>query len=392
MIQAMTAYTYEIDDVAAAIAEIQGQLTACPLSKDMIGIVTCAYDFIESGVLAALADALPFQLVGETTVSQAVPGAAGLLMLTLMVLYADDCTFVGGITEVLPAGGDMSTIIAESYRATRAQLNAAEKLIIAFPPLLNQQSGDAYVAILSELSGHAPIFGSICADDSPGTYDNSHSIFGGAAYKDRLTYLLIAGNLSPQFQIASVSGKSRLPYRGEITASNANILMGINGLSTVGYLETIGLAEGGKIREGINSVPFLINFGDAAGQDDIPVARALFFTTEEQYGVCGGNMPIGASITVGVCDQDDVLSTTQALLEQIGQQAHGRPVLLFSCLGRRMALGGEPLREMQIAAAVMPAEMPFLCAYSSGEICPTSLAADRAVNRFHNYTFVACIL
>ncbi len=393
MICSKTAYTFEIDDTRIAVEELLAQLAPLALAPGMAGIVACACDFVESGVVQALAEALPFELIGETTISQAVPGESGQLMLTLMVLYAEDCRFAGGVTAPISSDGDLNAGIESSYREAAARLGEPVKLIVAFPPLLNARAGDDYVGALSELAGRVPVFGSICADDQADSYAGAQTLYAGQAYSDRMSFLLISGAVDPRFYIASISNESRLPYRGEITASNGPVLMGVNGLRIVDYLETIGLAEGGRIRSGINSIPFLISFDDAGGKDDgVPVARAMFMITPENYALCGGRMPEKAGITVGVCDKEDVLRTTREIIRLVGTAHPGRTVLMHSCLGRRLALGADPLLEVSIAAREMAADTPFMLSYSSGEICPTSCADGVATNRFHNYTFVACVL
>jgi hypothetical protein len=35
--------------------------------------------------------------------------------------------------------------------------------------------------------------------------------------------------------------------------------------------------------------------------------------------------------------------------------------------------------------------LPFLMAYSGGEICPTRVSEEKAINRFHNNAYVACL-
>ncbi len=391
MIKSKTAFTYELDDLSAAVEDILSQLQGLTLNEKMIGIVTCSYDFIELGVINALQEALPFDIIGETTISQAVSGSSGLIVLTMMVLYSDDCSFCGALSGVIPQKGDMRGAIENEYNAAAEKLGEKVSLIFAFPPLLNAQPGDEYVNILSSLSSHAPVFGSICADDQPDTYSNSHTIYRDKAYRDRMTFILISGEVEPEFKIISVSSESQLPYKGEITKSDANILMGINDMAAVDYLETIGLAHGGKIRSGISSIPFLISFGNESGRDGIPIARALFMTTIDNYAICGGEMPVGSSITVGVCDKNDVLKTTRTVLENISATCKGKNVLMFSCLGRRLSLGGEPMLEVEMASEVIGSDVNFMLSYSSGEICPTSSTDNKAINRFHNYTFVTCI-
>jgi hypothetical protein len=35
---------------------------------------------------------------------------------------------------------------------------------------------------------------------------------------------------------------------------------------------------------------------------------------------------------------------------------------------------------------------PYMFAYAGGEICPTSVCDEKVVNRYHNYSIIACIL
>ncbi len=390
MIKAVTAYTYEIDDIKKAVGEVTSQLHEKMVpGKNMLGLVSCSLDYSESGVLEALAAALPFPVIGATTISQSVNAASGMLMLTLMVLYSDDCTFSVGVTDPLPETGDMSEVISESYKRVKAGVNEREKLILAFVPLLFNHSGDEYVNALSRLSDRVPVFGTVCSDDTR-DYTNCHTFFGKERYRDRMIYALVYGNCEPEFETVSVSFEAKLPFLGEITSSTGNVLHSINDMSLPVYFESVGLAAGGKIMGGINAVPFLINF---SGDDDKKqVARALFSILPDGSCVCGGEMPVGCGITLGISDKSEVTSTANTMLDQIIEKYPGRPVLIYSCMGRRLSLGGDALLELNYAVKKIPSSNVFMMAYAGGEICPTSYKDGTATNRFHNFTIVACAL
>ncbi|MDR0856156.1 MAG: hypothetical protein LBM78_01965, partial [Clostridiales bacterium] len=143
MIKGITAYTAEIDDVEAAVGSILSQLTAqATLTPDMAGVVFCSFDFAESGVLAALEAALPFGILGITSVSQAAGTMSEQLMLSVTVYYGDGIVFKPGTSEELPDKGDISTLIADGYRAAKKDFPYQEKLIFAFAPLQPYHAGD----------------------------------------------------------------------------------------------------------------------------------------------------------------------------------------------------------------------------------------------------------
>lgn len=68
MIKVYTASTQEIDTVADAVAQVMAQLASQgEWLAQGVGIITCYPEFIDSGVVAALSEALPFEVIGVTT-------------------------------------------------------------------------------------------------------------------------------------------------------------------------------------------------------------------------------------------------------------------------------------------------------------------------------------
>ena len=144
MIKAASLHTFEIDDPAGALEEIQNQLREkLVLLKNTAGILQCGFDFIESGVVSHICENLPFPIVGATTISQAVNGAAGELMLTLLVLTSDDAEFAPAHTEghLDDFFGSIERSFRPAYEACRLPL----KLILTFPPIIEKYSGDVYI-------------------------------------------------------------------------------------------------------------------------------------------------------------------------------------------------------------------------------------------------------
>lgn len=392
MIHSLTAYTYEIDNPGQAVADILGQIKRqVEPNERMLGIVLCSFDFIDSGVIKTLSLAAPFPIIGGTTVSQAVQDKADILYLTLMVLYSDDCVFVPAVTEVIQEEGDLTALVTDPYNEAKKTFDGKEKMVFAFSPIkLFHRSGDSYVEALSKVSGNVPVFGMMVVDDSL-DYANAYTIFNGEAYEDRLVFALLAGDFNPEFHISELTYKSKLLHKAEVTDAKGSVLLGINDIPIVEYLESIGLASNGRIRDGINSLRFLVYSDKNPDYDGRPVGRAIYQILDDGTAGCGGEIPVGSTITVGVCEKNEVVGTARDLVSSIKQKYSGRTALIFSCTGRRIALGSEPLAEMQHYIE-LNGDVNYLMAYAGGEICPMSVSNGVASNFFHNYTLVTCIL
>ncbi len=62
---------------------------------------------------------------------------------------------------------------------------------------------------------------------------------------------------------------------------------------------------------------------------------------------------------------------------------------MFSCTGRKLALGSRTREEIGLAQAGLPLSMPMCGFYTFGEIGPV---AEQAQARYHNTTFVTLLL
>jgi small ligand-binding sensory domain FIST len=144
--------------------------------------------------------------------------------------------------------------------------------------------------------------------------------------------------------------------------------------------------EDGNIK-GINSYPFILDYNDGTQ----PVIRVMFAVTPDGSAVCGGKMPLGATLTVGTIDGDEVLASSTAILKQVAKVAEGKTVLIFSCIGRFFSLGYENGREMERVREVLE-KVPFYLCYSGGELCPVYGRDGTLTNRSHNDTMAICVL
>jgi hypothetical protein len=376
----------EIDDAQAAAEEILKQLDLEKnLLKNSFGIVTCYSEFIDSGALEAICKKLPFDVIGGTVLSNENSGAIGQMMLSAMVLTSDDVNFSCGISGDIDQNSveSLDKEIAGVYNKIAANAKEKPALLVAFTSLFFNIAGDLIVEAFDKASGAAPLFGTIASDHTV-QYEKVKAIYNGKAFDKGIAVAAFWGNIDPKFYVASISEDKVLKQKAVITKSKGNILIEVNGVPAGEYMRSLGLSP--ESLTNYNAVPFMVTF---EGNLE-PTARGIFHLTDDGNFVCGGSMPVGASLSVGSISHDEVLATTEKLLISALNEKQGDGMLAFSCIARNMILGMDSDAEMNIVKKILGYKVPHGCNYSSGEICPVYNKDGKLQNRFHNYTFIAC--
>ncbi|GHU62567.1 hypothetical protein AGMMS49983_04260 [Clostridia bacterium] len=388
MIKTLTAYTEEVDDIDVAIEEILSQLDLeANKKKNSIGIVACHYEFIFSGVVKAISERLSFDVIGAITPAQASGDKTGLLALTLLVLTSDDVEFGTAISDSLL--GDFESSIKRAYIEAAAGHEDRPALILVYAGFLLENSGDEYIRVLTEISGDAPTFGTLAVDDSA-DFHNSFAIHNGVEYRDSMALALIYGNVSPKFYLATISRDKILDKPALITESEGHILKEVNGRPVAEFFEALGLTQASETSYAMTSLPFMLDYNDGTP----PVSKVFIALDENKNAICAGMMPKGSMLSIGVFDKEDVLLTTGNTMDQALEEGSGaNGMLIYSCISRNMSLGGDQLLELELVLGKNSAahDIPCLMAYSGGEMCPTQVSTGKAVNRFHNNTFIVCV-
>ena len=382
----LNAWTLEADDSTLALNEILKQLDLeNRLLTHSAGFITCSYDYVETGMVKAICDALPFEVVGCTTLANAVNREAGTLLFCLSVLTADDCRFATALTP--PLENDSHAIINETFKQAAAQLGEQPGLILAFLPLLASGSGEQMLHALNDAATGTPIFGSIACDSDTAHYSNTFTIHNGVSSRDGISMLLISGNVNPRFVVASTSEQNLREQQAIITSSEGCVIKEVNGMIARDYLSSMGLQEGEGV-DAITSVPFVVNYNDGSQ----PVARAIYSLRDDGAAVCGGIMPEGGTLSIGRMDEADILLTAEQSLKKLLTNEGLNGIIMLPCLGRNMVLGVNPLSEIEKVREILKDSPPWHLAYSGGELCPVYGSNGRPVNRFHNFTFIACAI
>jgi hypothetical protein len=389
----MTAYTEDIDEINEAVADILGQIDLTALKRNTVGFIVCYYDFIESGMVKALCEKLPFDVIGMTSMASGSNGGFGMYTLRLTVLTSDDVEFAAAMTPPLTREQYAETIARVYEEASAPRNPRSPSLIISCIPQMNTIAGADITKRLDEACGGVPIWGSVTSGVDM-RYEECHAIYNGDAAHESLAMLLFYGNIHPEFVVTSIPERNIRETRGIVTESCGCVLKTVNNLPIIKYLEQYGIV----LRpENSTTTPLLVYYNDAE-----PVALGIYTINEDGSAIFGGEIPVGASVAIAEIDREGIIETARRSMEKIRaiKETHADGILLLPCVTRYIMLSPDQEEEMRLVSDFFAKEFgnitgdapPFLLGYSGGEICPVKEGDGKYHNRFHNYTFSALIL
>ena len=322
MIKTFVASTAEVDDVEAAVEEILSQLNPGDgLLANSVGIISCHYEFVESGIVEAVCAALPFDLAGTISWMLSVEGNTDTFLMTIMVMTSDDTEFVTTLTPSL--NEEPGRVIEEAFNAAAAQREDKPALVLAFAPFMPQNSGEEYLDVITRASGGAPCFGTLAIDDTP-DWAKSFMLYNGEHHTDKMSMILVYGDISPKFYVANISEDKTLDKSAVVTKSSGHIIMEVNGRPISEFFEDLGRTTASETYYAMTSLPFLVDDNDGTPK----VSKICITLTPERHAVCAGSVPEGSTLQIAPSDKNDVIKTTKEAMEEIMQDIEGASGLL----------------------------------------------------------------
>jgi hypothetical protein len=385
MIQMMTAYTEEVDEAEDALNEILGQIDLSTLKKNSVGFITCHFDFINTGFIKELCRKLPFDVIGMTTLASANPHGLSMYALSLTVLTSDDVIFETAMTGALNPN-DYRKNMETAYSDAAGKLPGKPSLIITFFPFFREISGAVMHHAFDEVCGGVPFWGSLATDPDIG-YLHSKVFHNGDVSYDGMVMALFYGPVDPEFIVVSLPSQNIRKDRGQITGSDGCVLREINGVPALKYLENMGVLI---MKDASITTPLMVYYEGSCE----PVALGIYNLNDDGGLLCAGEMTKGASIAVGQITNEGILSTAAESLNRVLACGKRNSALFLPCVTRYVMLMPNHDAELELIAEKMEngRVMPFMAGYSGGEICPVRDESGVLRNRFHNYTFTACVI
>ena len=383
MIQMLTAYTTEVDEAEDALAEIFARLDLGALKKNSVGILSCHFDFIEAGFIGKLCEKLPFDIIGMTTMASANHFGFNKYALSLAVLTSDDVVFETALTAPLVPDNCREEIRA-AYTGAREKLSGAPSLIIGIFPYLRDLGGAKLVRVIDEICERTPFWGGI-ATNIEINYENCFAFRNNSLEPGALPMILMRGNVNPEFVVISIPKKNIRENRGLITDSDGCNLKAVNDIPILQYTESLGVT----VKQNTAGIlPLMVYYEGTSG----PVALGIHSINDDGSLLCSGEMPRGAAVALGEISAEGILSTAAEGVKRVLESGRKGGALIFPCITRYVMLAPNQEGEMSLVSGMMKeGNMPFMLGYSCGEICPVRDETGNLQNRYHNYTFSACV-
>jgi hypothetical protein len=148
------------------------------------------------------------------------------------------------------------------------------------------------------------------------------------------------------------------------------------------FMESLGLCWGGQIT-GTHSIPLFLDRNDGRP----PIVRTIQSQTPDGHIILCGNAPVDTTLGFGAMDQKHILESVRRvsiLMKLLTPDVF----CLYSCISRNIALGLNYTAEAEAVRRDLEGMVPYLFAYSSGEICPIMLKDGKWHNEFHNMSLV----
>jgi hypothetical protein len=394
MLKILNAYTHEFDDPEKAVREILESLDIKNnLLKNSVALLFCHAQFIETGAAEAVYSSLPFDVLGCTSQYFGLPSTAGTpvveggTILTVTILTSDDIDFTTGVSGPLNEK-NVEECVHDLYRRTASSPGESPSLAFAFPPTMTSVSADIMAASLDRVCGGIPIFGSVALDihnytRQPKTIFKASAESG--AFSDRITLLLFRGRVKPRFYHSSIPEISMLPWDAVITEAVGNRIISINNRPALSFIKDMGFFPDG-IEDTLLVYPLVVEYHN----HDTNVV-VLQNTGPDGQLICSMNVQAGGILNIGAIAADSVVESARVMAQDLKNDDNGTGFIMFSCFLRNVVLGGNSQAEFEIVCKELEGYTgSWLFLNSGGELCPGYTKSGEMVNRFHQYTLIAC--
>jgi hypothetical protein len=255
---------------------------------------------------------------------------------------------------------------------------------------------DEYINAISSIAPEIPVFGGV-SDGIEGIVGEDRSgvqtICCGEVSSDAVVMVLVSGSFTPKFFVSTFADDAVILEKiGTVTKCKNNILLEIDDMNAREFFEKSGFIPSETADAEINAglAATVLVFDNGNGE---MVSRSLIGISGEGV-ICMGYVSEGAKISIAVSTPDSVVNSAREMVRSIKNEKESgvKTALMYSCIGRRLGLLGEPMKELEVIEDELRGEVVYMMSYTGGEISPVNVAAtNKSHNYAHNQTLVACV-
>lgn len=388
MFQVIVGHSDEVETVDAVDEVLATCRNALGDRVPQAGLLFSGTGYDREAMLGSIMDAWPdLQLVGCTTDGE-MSSDLGFTedAISLALFCSDEVEFAAGIGR--EAGAEPEKAADEAVSMARARLSQPVKLAITLPDGLTSNARMVLDALNTRLGRAIPVIGGMSADRVGGSKDwySSYQFCGRRVFSDSVPVLLFAGNLI--YSLGVESGWSPIGKRMRVTRAEGQVLHELDGRPA---LELFRHYLGDLVEDlaGLRAYPLAVY---ERGSDRYYLRVASKADPETGIIKFLADIPEGAEVQITQAIRDEIIngvrrSVDGALAGYPGSEPEA--AMLFSCTGRKIALGTRTREEIRLAREALPMPVPVCGFYTFGEIGPLS---SHTGARYHNTTFVTLLL
>lgn len=390
MFKALVVYSDDID-TEDAIEEVMEQCDEQLEGLEPIaGLLFCGTEYEHEEVLKAICERFPgIQLVGCTTDGE-MTSCGGFTedAISLTLFCSDTIQIRAGIGK--QAGSLPTEASQTALDMAKADLNGAPSLAIVMPDGLTSSANKVLEAFGEFLGDDIPVVGGMSADRVGGSKD-TYSTFqfcGDQVLSDSVPVLLFSGPLA--YSLGVESGWSPIGKKMKVTKCEGNVLHKLDDKPAFElYVHYLGDVMKENI-SGIGSYPLAV-YEEGLEKYYLRVARAA----DPETGIITflGEIPEGAEVQITQAIRDEIIGgvdhSVQNALANYPADKVPSLAMMFSCTGRKIALGTKTKEEVSRVQSGLKESLPMSGFYTFGEIGPVS---NQTRARYHNTTFVTLLL
>lgn len=390
MFKAISAFSDDFDSEDA----IQEILKECDQQlgglTPVAGLLFSGTEFEHQTVLNHIMRRFPgLQLIGCTTDGE-MSSSGGYTedAITLTLICSDTIEIYAGYGT--NAGEQPASAVTQAVDMCRKDACGKPSLAIILPDGLTSSAYRVLQQLGDKLGTHLPVVGGMSADRVAMGKDRyaSYQFYGNKVLTDSLPMLLFSGPLA--YSLGVESGWTPIGKRMTVTQSEGHILKTLDDKPAFDlYVHYLGDVLKENLA-GIGSYPLAV-YEEGLDRFYLRVPKSAH--TDNGYVDFLGEVPEGAQVQITQAIRDEIINgvdrSVESALNQYPQDSKPGMAMMFSCTGRKIALGTRTRDEVRRAKAGLGKDIPMTGFYSFGEIGPV---ADHAHARYHNTTFVTLLI